>query len=154
MEPIPGKVKCLICQPIFARKPIRMFSHLGYEGPSDNRDKGVTLCQRVIIEIRRLFNECGGVVPMYLRGAGPNLLGSCSTPQVGELHLLQQNTPQSIDPGSSGGLVEVGIQGSQTNPGEANWDTRNSMERVSAIVIVRRPLRQAGISKVFQEAEK
>jgi hypothetical protein len=104
--------------------------------------------------IKRFFNKCSGVVYMYPRGAGPNLSDSCGTPRVGELHLLLRSTSFSIDPGSSGRSIEVGIQGSQTNPGEANWDKRNSMECVNAIVTVGKPLRQVGISKVFQEVEK
>jgi hypothetical protein len=42
-----------------------MLSHLGYEGPSGICDKGVSLCQRVTTEIIRLFNECGGIFPLY-----------------------------------------------------------------------------------------
>jgi hypothetical protein len=59
------KVKCLMCEAFFARKPTRMLSHLGYEGPSGICDKGVSLCQRVTTEIIRLFNECGGIFPLY-----------------------------------------------------------------------------------------
>jgi hypothetical protein len=129
-EPTPGKVKYLICQPIFVRKPIRMFSHLGYKGLSCNRDKGVSLYQRITIVIRRLFNECGGSVSKYPTGVGPNLLDSCGTLCIGELHLFWQSTSQSIDLGLSGGLVKVEIQGSLIRPGEANQDTRNSMNMV------------------------
>jgi hypothetical protein len=39
-----GKVKCLMCEALFIRKPTRMLSHLGYEGPSSIYDKGVSLC--------------------------------------------------------------------------------------------------------------
>jgi hypothetical protein len=37
------------------------------------------------------------------------------TPRVGGLDALRQSTPQSLDLGSSGGLVQVEIQGPQTN---------------------------------------
>jgi hypothetical protein len=50
--------------------------------------------------------------------------------------------------------VEVRIQGSQTNPGETNPDTRNLIKRISTVVTLEQPLRQARISKVFQEVEK
>ena len=33
-EAPPRKVKCLMCEAFFARKLMRMLSHLGYEGPS------------------------------------------------------------------------------------------------------------------------
>jgi hypothetical protein len=46
MEPIPRKVKCFMFQAISTKKLTRMFSHLGYEGPSDICDKGVFMCQR------------------------------------------------------------------------------------------------------------
>jgi hypothetical protein len=39
-----GKVKCLMYEAVFAKKPTRMLSHLGYEGPSSIRDKGDLLC--------------------------------------------------------------------------------------------------------------
>jgi hypothetical protein len=55
---------------------------------------------------------------MYLGGAGLDLWDSCGTPWTRELHLLLQSTSQSFDLGSSGGSVEVGIQGSQTNLGK------------------------------------
>jgi hypothetical protein len=149
MEPTLGKVKCLMCQSIFARKPTKIFSNLGYEGPSGNQDKGVSLCRRVINEISRLFNKCGGVVPMYPGGAGPNHLDSYGIPWIGKLHLLWYSTSQSIDPGSSRRLVEVGIQGSQTNPGEANSNTYNSIECVSVVIIAGQPLRQARKYEAF-----
>jgi hypothetical protein len=112
-----GKVKCLICEVVFARKSTRMLSHLGYEGPYSICDKGVSLCQRATAKIRRLFNECSGVAPMYLGEVGVDLSDSSGTYKVGGLHALWQSTLQSLDPSSSGGSVQVEIQGSQRNPG-------------------------------------
>jgi hypothetical protein len=43
-EPTPRKVKCLMCQFIFARKPTRMLSYLRYKGPSGNCDKDAFVC--------------------------------------------------------------------------------------------------------------
>jgi hypothetical protein len=34
----------LMCQSIFAKKPTKMFRHLGYKGPSNNYVKGVFVC--------------------------------------------------------------------------------------------------------------
>jgi hypothetical protein len=131
-----------------------MLSHLGYEGPFGIRDKGVSLCRRAIAEIKRLFNECGGVPSIYLGGVGVDLSDSSGTPRVGGLHVLWQSTSQSLHLGSSGGSVQDEIQGSQTNSREANRDTLNAVERVTAIVKAGRQIRQAGLSKVFHEAER
>jgi hypothetical protein len=119
-EAPPGKVKCLMCEASFMKKPTRMLSHLGYEGPSGVCDKGVSLCRRTTPEIRRLFNKCGGVFPLYLGGVGVALSDSSSIPRVGGLHALRQSTPESLDPGLSSGSVQFEIQGSQTNAREAN----------------------------------
>jgi hypothetical protein len=51
--------------------------------------------------------------------------------------------------GSSGGSIQVEIQGSQTNAREANRDTPNAMEYVTAMVRVGRQMRQAGLLEVF-----
>jgi hypothetical protein len=104
-EASPMKVKCLMCEALFARKLTRMLSHLGYEGPFGIRDKDVLLCRRATAEIRRLFKECGSVVSLYPGGVGVALSDSSGTPRMGGLHALWQSTPQSLDPGSSGRLV-------------------------------------------------
>ena len=65
IETTSKKVKCLMYEANFARKPMRMLSHLRYEGPSSTCNKGVFLCRRATVEIRKLFNKCGGVAPMY-----------------------------------------------------------------------------------------
>jgi hypothetical protein len=70
------------------------------------------------------------------------------------MNLLQQSIPQLLDPGSSGGSVQVEIQGSQTNPWKANRDTSKSVERITAIIKAGRQLREAGLSKGFQEVER
>jgi hypothetical protein len=111
-EASPGKVKCLLCEASFGKKATRMLSHLGYEGPCGVRDKGVSLCQRTTLEIRRLFHECGGIFPLYLERVGVALSDSSGTPRVGGLHALRQDTPESLHSGSSGGSVQVVIQGS------------------------------------------
>jgi hypothetical protein len=72
----------------------------------------------------------------------------------GGLHALRQGTPESLHPGSSGGSVQVEIQGSQTNAREANRDTPNVTEHVTATVRARRQMRQVGLPNVFQEAER
>jgi hypothetical protein len=134
MEAPPGKVKCLLCKASFAKKAMRMLSHLGYEVPSSIRNKGVSLCRRTIPEIRRLFNECGGIFPLYLERVGVALSDSSCTPRVGGLHALRQSTPESLGPGSSGGSVQVEIQGSQTNARETNQDTPKAVEHVTTMV--------------------
>jgi hypothetical protein len=48
---------------------------------------------------------------------------------------------ESLHPGSSGGLVQVEIQGSQTNVREANRDTPNATEHVTATVKAGRQMR-------------
>ena len=78
---------------------------------------------------------------MYLGRAGPYHLDSCGTPQVGNAHLLQQITFQSIDQGLSRRSVGVGIQGSQTNLDKANLDTCNSIKCISAAITTRQPLK-------------
>jgi hypothetical protein len=97
-----------------------MLSHLGYEGPFGVCNKGVSLCQRTTPEIKRLFNEYDCFSPLYPERVGIALSDSSGTPRVGVLHALRQCTPESLGPGSSGGSVQVEIQGSQTNAGEAN----------------------------------
>jgi hypothetical protein len=100
-----GKVKCLLCEASFAKKGTRMLSHLGYEGPCGVRDKGVSLCRKTTLEIRRLFHECGGTFPLYPERVGVPLSDSSDNPRVGGLHALRQGTPESLHPGSSAGSV-------------------------------------------------
>jgi hypothetical protein len=126
-----GKVKCLLCEASFAKKGTRMLSHLGYEGPYGVRDKGVPLCRKTTPEIRRFFHECGDTFPLYPERVGVALSDSSGTPRVGGLHALRQGTPESLHPGSSSRLVQVEIQGSQTNVWEANRDTPNAVEHVT-----------------------
>jgi hypothetical protein len=114
------KVKCLLCEASFAKKATRMLSHLGYEGPCGLRDKGVSLCRRATPEIRRLFHECCDTFPLYPERIGVALSDSSGTPRVGGLHVLRQGTPESLHLGSSGGSVQVEIQGSQTKCGKPN----------------------------------
>jgi hypothetical protein len=83
-----GKVKCLLCEASFAKKAMRMLSHLGYEGPCGVCNKGVSLCRRTTPEIRRLFHECGGIFPLYPERVGVALSDSSGTPRVGGLHVL------------------------------------------------------------------
>jgi hypothetical protein len=78
-----GTVKCLLCEASFVKKGTRMLSHLGYEGPYGVRDKGVSLCRKTTLEIRRLFHECGGTFPMYPKRVGVPLSDSSGTPRVG-----------------------------------------------------------------------
>jgi hypothetical protein len=146
-EAPPRKVKCLLCEASFAKKVTRMLSHLGYEGPYSIRDKGVSLCRRTTPEIRRLFLECGGTFSLYPERIGVALSNSSGTPRLGRLHALWQSTPESLSPGSSGGSVQVEIQGSQTNVREANQDTTNVVEHITAMVRAGRQMRQAGYPK-------
>jgi hypothetical protein len=126
-----------------------MLSHLGYEGPYGVCDKGVPLCRSTIPEFRRLFHECGGTFPLYPKRVEVALSDSSGTPRVGGLHALLQDTSESLGPGSSDGSVYIEIQGSQTNAQEANRDTPNLVEHVTAMVRVGRQMRQAGLSEVF-----
>jgi hypothetical protein len=82
------KVKCLMYQSIIAKKPTRMSKHLGYKGPFGNRNKGVSMCQRITIQIKIPFNKCSGTVPIYPREAGPDHSDSCGTTWVEDAHLL------------------------------------------------------------------
>jgi hypothetical protein len=102
---ITGKVKCLLCKASFVKKAMRMLSHLGYEGPYGVRDKGISLCRRAILEIKRLFHECHGTFPLYLERVGVSLSNSSGTPRVGGLHVLRQDTLDSLHLGSSGGSI-------------------------------------------------
>jgi hypothetical protein len=133
-EAPPEKVKCLLCEASFGKKATRMLSHLGHEGPCGICNKGVLLCQRTIPEIRRLFHECGGTFSLYPERVRVALSDSSGTPRVGGLHALRQGTPESLHPGSSGGSIQVEIQGSQTNAREANRDTSNTAEHVTATI--------------------
>jgi hypothetical protein len=123
------------------KKGTRMLSYLGYEGPYGVRDKGVSLYRRTTPEIIRLFHECGGIFSLYPERVGVALFDSSDTPRLGGLHALRQGTPEFLHPGSSGGLVHVEIQGSQTNAWEANRDTPNTAEHVTAIVRAGRQMR-------------
>jgi hypothetical protein len=150
-----GKVKCLLCEASFAKKGTRMLSHLGYEGPCGIHDKGISLCRKTTLEIRRLFHECGGTFPLYPERVGIARLSKLSgTPRVGGLHALRQGIPESLHLGSSGGSVQVEIQGSQTNAREANRDTPNTAEHVTTTVRTGQQMRQVGLPEVFQEVER
>ena len=65
------KVKCWMCQSIFARKPTRMSKHLRYKGLFGNRNKGVSMCQKitrvVILDVWRPFGKWAGRQPCPLR---------------------------------------------------------------------------------------
>ena len=102
---------------------------------------------------KRLFHECGGTFSLYPERVGVALSDSSGTPRVGGLHALWQGTPESLRPGSSGGSVQVEIQGSQTNAQEANHDTPNATEHVTAMLRAGRQMRQLGLLEVFQETE-
>jgi hypothetical protein len=143
------KMKYLLYEASFAKKALRMLSHLGYEGLCGVCDKGVSLCRRTTLEIRRLFHECGGTFPLYPERVGIALSDSSGTPRVGGLHALWQGTPESLHPSSSGGSVQVEIQGSQTNAREANRDTPNAAEHVTTMVRAGRHMKQVGLPKVF-----
>ena len=67
---------------------------------------------------------------------------------------MWQGTPKSLDPCSSGGLVQVEIQGSQTNAQETNHDTSNAAKYVTTILRAGQQMRQVGLPKVFHEAER
>jgi hypothetical protein len=103
---------------------------------------------------QRFFHKCGGTFPLYLERVGVAISDSSGTPRVGGLHALRQGTPESLHPGSSGGSVQVEIQGSQTNAREANRDTLNTVEHVTAMVRAGRKMRQAGLPEVFHEVER
>jgi hypothetical protein len=136
------------------KKGTRMLSHLGYEGPYGVCIKGVSLCRRTTPEIRRLFHQCGDTFSLYPERVGVALSDLSGTPRVGGLHALWQATPEFLHPSSSGGSVQVEIQGSQTNAREANRDTPNVAEHVTATVRAGRQMRQVGLPEVFQEAER
>jgi hypothetical protein len=91
---------------------------------------------------------------MYPERVGVALSDSSRTPKLGGLHALRQGAPESLHPGSSGGSVQVEIQGSETNAWEANRDTPNAAEHVTAMVRAGRQMRQVGLLKVFQELER
>ena len=129
-----GKVKCLMCEASFAKKGMGILSHLGYEGPNGVHDKGVLLCRRTTPEIKRLFHECSGIFPLYPERIGIALFDSSSISRVKELHALRQGTLKSFHPGSSDGLVQVEIQGSQTNAREANHDALNAVGHATAML--------------------
>jgi hypothetical protein len=74
---------------IFARNPIRMLSHLGYKLSSGNCVNGILVYPRVTVQIKKLLNKCGGMVPMHPGRAGPNHSNSCGTPRIGDAHLLE-----------------------------------------------------------------
>jgi hypothetical protein len=79
VDTIPGKVKCLSCEAVFAKKPARMLSHLGYKGPSGNRDTGVSLCKRSTVQVRGFFSNCGGTPP---KRPTQDLSDECDTPRT------------------------------------------------------------------------
>ena len=150
-----GKVKCLLCDlPAFSRKGSRMLSHLGYEGKEGKRDTGVSLCKALTPEIKRLFLGCNGEFPLHPGSVGVDLSDSSGTSRAGGLHALWQGTPEFLHPGSSGGSVQAEFLGSQTNAREANHDTSNATEHVTAVRTAGRQMRQAGLPEVFHEAER
>ena len=82
------KVKYLLYEASFAKKEMRMLSHLRYEGPNGVYGKGVLLCRRTIPEIKSLFHKCSSTFLLYPGRVGVGLSGSSSIPRVGGLHAL------------------------------------------------------------------
>ena len=151
---VPGKVKCLSCGSVFAKKAARMLSHLGYRNESGNRDTGVSLCKRLTSQIRGLFLNCKGNPPKR-----PNRDHSdeCRTPRAGNtdiMEVMEICTPQSTDRESREGPLEIPIHRSASNTTETTASRPPSTERDSAIGRAGRPLRQAGISEGFQEEKR
>ena len=58
-----SRVRCLLCNESFAKKPARMLSHLGYVDKQGSRNTGVRLCRRLKPEVKLAFQTCGGIAP-------------------------------------------------------------------------------------------
>lgn len=149
-----GKVKCLSCDSVFAKKPARMLSHLGYKGPFGIRDKGVSLCKKSTFQIRGLFSSCGGTPP---KRPSRDHSDECGTPRAGNTNVMELGTPHSTDRESCEGPMQIPIQRSTSNTTETTASRRHSTEvteRDIAIGRGGRPLRQSDISEGFQEEKR
>ena len=151
MDIAPGKVKCLLCAALFARKAARMLSHLGYRNASGNRDTGVGICKRLTPQIKGLFLNCRGDPP---KRPNPDLSDECRTPRAGNMDMMELCTPQSLDRESRDGPQEIPNQRSGSNTNETTASRPPSTERDSAAGRAARPLRQAGIPEGFQEDKR
>jgi hypothetical protein len=58
-----GRVQCLICRDDFAKKNLRMLSHLGYIPSTGARDNNVRFCKNMKQDVLRAFRGCGGLAP-------------------------------------------------------------------------------------------
>jgi hypothetical protein len=89
-----GKVKCLLCASLFAKKAARMLSHLGYRNASGNRDTGVGISNRLTPQIEGLFLNCKGDP---LKRPNLDLSDECRTRRAGNMDLIELCTSQSLD---------------------------------------------------------
>ena len=55
------KVQCLICGEDFAKKNLRILSHLGYIPNTNARDSNVKYCKNVKSNVLCVFRGCGGI---------------------------------------------------------------------------------------------
>ena len=130
VEIVPGKVKCLSCESVFAKKPARMLSHVGHIGPSGIPDTRVSLCKKSTFQIRGLFSSCGGTPP---KRPSRDHSDECGTPRAGNTNVMELGTPHSTDRESCEGPMQIPIQRFASNTTETSASRQNSTERDSAI---------------------
>ena len=142
----PGKVKCKACNLTFAKKPIRMLSHLGYEGPIGLRDRGVSLCPRLTSVVRATFLHCEGKWPP--RPVVDNVDGNQTPMRI--LHVLigrgtWQSTQEDSCPVSTS-LVCADLEVNLTTETSNNCETPRASSN--------RPHRPSTLPNSFEEANK
>ena len=142
----PNKVQCRACNQLFAKKPSRMLSHLGYEGTSGFRDTGVCLCPKLTPEVRHLFLRCGGKFPR--RSTSDNLVRNTTSIDGSEFS-NGRGTTRSTQEDSCTAPQEVLPLDSEVNP-----NTETSGERGTPRTSSSRPYKQSRLVDGFEEANR
>ena len=149
--PSAGKVQCKACNLVFAKKVCCMFSHLGYEGASGARDRGISLCPRLTSQVQSLFRQCKGVIPR--RGTNENVDGN------GTIEAMVVNDAANEGPLTP--LVHLTPEDSCTIPEEivrvssrVHPSTQASDEGDTEVGSTSRPLVQRRIGDGFEEANR
>ena len=123
-----------------------MLSHLGYQGTSGFRDKGVSLCSRLTPTVQDLFLHCNGRFPQ--KSVVPSVDGN-DTLRGGSNILNERGTPLSTQEGSCTAPEELVRAGSDGLSSMGTLGERGTPRAASS-----RPHKQSRLSDGFQETNK
>ena len=141
-----SKIQCKACKCVFARKQSRMLSHLGYEGRTRHRDRGIGLCSQLTSATKTLFLHYNGLFPR--RPVADTVDGNDVPMSVSNLS-NDRGTPRSTQEDSCTALEEVVPVGSEETP-----NTESSRDRQTQRVSSTRPALQSRLVDGFDEANR